>query len=391
MNTDQSIVTQDIVQEFDYLTSFSKLSVGDKRKHLYAMYVIEELVKKSSITIIDDEFSIYNLDIGYMDTFNSKDIESKLYGKKQSKPTTKIVNESDITTHSDSDESSITNSIHSSVPETPSKKARKPRAKKTDEVGVDENGVPATPSKTPRKPRAKKTDEVVLDENGVPETPSKKASKPRAKKTELVPIAEDPVQPVEQQVEQVVVPETPSKKASKPRAKKTDEDGVPETPSKKARKPRAKKEGELTIIPEEILPTPIVREELVTVPAAPAGPEAPDVQPVEQTVADKIIDCIPDTKGKKKTADKTPKTPSKKNNKTAEPIVAEPIVDRPVTPELVEEELPIISIVEAETEDGVTVTYLLEEKTGKIYNADDHKLKTQIGILSEEGDLQLFE
>ena len=368
--------------DIEQLSSFYKLSLGDKRKHLYAIYVIEDLIAKGLITIVNDDFDIYKLDIGYLDTF-----DSRLYNKMQGKAAG-----ARVLPRQGAEQSSSLEPEGVDVPETPSKTPRKPRAKKTDEVVVDENGVVlATPSKTPRKPRAKKTDEVVLDENGVPETPSKKASKPRAKKTELVPIAEDPVQPVEQVVEQVVVPETPSKKASKPRAKKTDEDGVPETPSKKARKPRAKKEGELTIIPEEILPTPIVREELVTVPAAPAGPEAPDVQPVEQTVADKIIDCIPDTKGKKKTADKTPKTPSKKNNKTAEPIVAEPIVDRPVTPELVEEELPIISIVEAETEDGVTVTYLLEEKTGKIYNADDHKLKTQIGILSEEGDLQLFE
>lgn len=337
----------------DQFASFSKLSIGDKRKHLYAIYVIEDLIAKGLITIVNDDFNIYNLDIGYMETFDSKIIESKVYGKKQTKTTKK--NELDNAAHSDSDESSNTSST---VSETPSKKVRKPRAKKTDEVVVDENGVVlATPSKTPRKPRAKKTELVPIVE-------------------EQQQIAEEPVQPVEQ----VVVPETPSKKARKPRAKKTDEvvvdeDAVPETPSKKARKPRAKKDSELPIIPEEILSTPVQPVEL----------------PAEKTIADKIVDCIPDTKGKKKTAEKQPKTPSKKNNKTAEPIVAEPIADRPVTPELVEENMTTMTVVEAETEDGVTVTYLLEEKTGKIYNADDHKLKTQIGRLSEEGELELFE
>jgi len=351
--------------DINQMSSFSKLTVGDKRKHLYAIYVIEQLLLKGSITIVNDEFNIYNLDISYVDTF-----DSRLYNKMQSK--TSGMADTDATQSATLDPEYQCRQIPKpkvdvDVPETPSKKARKPRAKKTDVEEQDDlqmnipiiaevpEEVPETPSKKGRKPRApKQADAVVLEKVveepvlapvtvlapapvEVPETPSKKGRKPKA-------------------VVEGEVPETPSKKGRKPKADVVVAEGeVPETPSKKGRKPKASKASDMTTIDE------------VT------GPPAP----VQKSIADKIVDCVPDKKGKKSKVAKEPA------------VVVE--TERANTPELVEDDMPTMSLVEAESEDGSSVTYLLDEKTRKIYEPCDHKLKLPIGMLSEEGELTLFE
>ena len=343
--------------DINQLSSFYKLTVGDKRKHLYAIYVIEQLLLKGSITIVNDEFNIYNLDIGYLDTFDTR-IYNKMQGKtanvSQSAPQEPEYQCRQIP------KPKVDVEVEGEVPETPSKKARKPRAKKTDVEETDDlpiiaevpEEVPETPSKKGRKPKAPKpADAVVLEkvveepvpaqvpvptQVEVPETPSKKGRKPKA-------------------VVEGEVPETPSKKGRKTKADAVVAEEVPETPSKKGRKPKASKASEMTTIDE------------VT------GPEAP----VQKSIADKIVDCVPDKKGKKSKVAKEPA------------VVVE--TERANTPELVEDDMPTMSLVEAESEDGSSVTYLLDEKTRKIYEPCDHKLKLPIGMLSEEGELTLFE
>jgi hypothetical protein len=319
--------------DIEQSSSFSKLSLGDKRKHLYAIYVIQELASRGSITV-SDEFNIYTLDVNYIDTFDSKEFETKVYGKKQTKKTKK-----NTETSSETDESVA----KSDVSETPSK------------------------TKSPRKPRAKKTEVLTEDATVVvPETPSKPKSprKPRAKKTEVV--TEDAT---------VVVPETPSK---------------PKTP----RKPRAKKSDVVT--PIEIVPTPIptkeieepvIVPEIVVTPTKKRGPskKKTTTDDVEEpkTIADKIVDCVP----------KKEKKPRKSSKKEVEESVSveEEQVPRSLTPELTEELLPNISVVETENEDGVAITYLLDNNTSLLYHSDDHALKKSIGRMQSSDEIELFE
>ncbi len=310
--------------------AFSKLSLGDKRKHLYAIYVIQELDNRGSITI-NDEFNIYSLDVNYMNTFDSKEIESKLYGKKQSKTSKKDIE----TTPEKSPEESLAKSV---VPETPSKTPRKPRAKKTEDIiEVTTAIVPETPSKTPRKPRAKKTEttEVTNENVVVPETPSKTPRKPRAKKTETpVEILPTPTPNPEKVIVEESIPV------------------IPETPLKK-RGPSKKKTVEV-----------VVEEE-------------------PKSIADKIVECVP----------KKEKKPKKQANNDAEESVQveEEQVPRSLTPELTEELLPNISVVETENEDGVAITYLLDNNTSLLYNSDDHSLKKSIGRMKSSDEIELFE
>ncbi len=285
--------------------AFSKLSLGDKRKHLYAIYVIQELDNRGSITI-NDEFNIYSLDVNYMNTFDSKEIESKLYGKKQSKTSKKDIE----TTPEKSPEESLAKSV---VPETPSKTPRKPRAKKTETTEVTNENVivPETPSKTPRKPRAKKT-----------ETPVEILPTPTPNPEKVI---------VEESIP--VIPETPLKKRG-PSKKKTVEVVVEEEP---------------------------------------------------KSIADKIVECVP----------KKEKKPKKQANNEAEESVQveeeQEQVPRSLTPELTEELLPNISVVETENEDGVAITYLLDNNTSLLYNSDDHSLKKSVGRMKSSDEIELFE
>lgn len=219
-------------------TCIADLTLGNKKMHYFAIYVIKHL---QDTNVFPKDYNPIDLPISLLESFDFKEVANMFKPAKKTKATKNVVsaNPPDIVQIVVQNSETLVEDIVSAAKPTKAKKETKPKAPKAKKV---------------EEPVVAGDSEPVAEEVKAEEKP-KKVAKPRATKAKKV---EEPVVVAEVSVsEQVVVEEV--KAEEKP---KTEEKPKKETKPKKEAKKETKKKAE-EVPPPVPEPTPVPVEEEV--------------------------------------------------------------------------------------------------------------------------------
>jgi hypothetical protein len=223
-------------------TCIADLTLGNKKMHYFAIYVIKHL---QDTNVFPKDYNPIDLPISLLESFDFKEVGNMFKPAKKTKATKNVVsaNPPDIVQIVVQNSETLVDDIVSAAKPTKAKKETKPKAPKAKKV--EEPVVVVADSNT---------EQVVAEEVKAEEKP-KKVAKPRATKAKKV---EEPVVVAEVSVsEQVVVTEEVKAEEKPKKEAKTKKEAKPKEP--KAKKETKKKEQEVPV-PE---PTPVSVEEEV--------------------------------------------------------------------------------------------------------------------------------